>query len=224
MSDSISLTLEKREASGKKVADLRRQGQTPGVVYGHSFAAMSVQAPEVALAKVVRQAGTHHLVNLTIDGKKEQGIIKAVDIDPVKHIVRHVAFHIVRQNEKIETQIPIKLVGEGESEAERAGLVVLQTLDQLLVKALPKDLPDALEVDITSLSEAGQTVTIADLTIPKGVELIEEDDNITIANVYEPGALQAANEASGGDADESSEVVAENGGDTPQEAEATESK
>ncbi len=224
MGDSISLTLKKRELTGKKVAALRRSGQTPGTVYGHSFDAMSVQAPEIVVAKVVAKAGKHHLVDLDIDGKKKLGLIKSIDIDPVKNVVRHVAFHIVKQNEKVETEIPIKLVGEGESEAEKAGLVVLQNLDSLAVRALPKDLPDALEVNITHLVGAGESVTIADIKIPSGVELVEEDTAITIANVYEPSALAAANEAAGGDAEDESEVESENGEDTPQDTQDEESQ
>jgi len=224
MGDSISLTLKKRELTGKKVAALRRSGQTPGTVYGHSLDAMSVQAPEMVVAKVVAKAGKHHLVDLDIDGKKKLGLIKSIDIDPVKNTVRHVAFHIVKQNEKVETDIPIKLIGEGESEAEKAGLVVLQNLDNLAVRALPKDLPDVLEVSITHLVGAGESVTIDDIKIPSGVELVEEDTSIAIANVYEPSALAAANEAAGGDAQDESEVEAENGEDTPQATQDEESK
>lgn len=219
MSDSILLELEIREDVGKKVKTLRKSGYIPGVVYGHSFKATNVKAPEVAFSKVVQKAGKHHLVDLVIDGKKQQSLIKTIDIDPVKNTIQHVAFYVVRQNEKIETEIPIKLLGEGESEAERAGLVVLQTLDNLKVRALPKDLPDVLEVDITHLTSPGQTVTIADLTDIKGVEIIEEDTAITIANVYEPSALAAANEAAGGDAESEDEVEAEHGDDEESQSE-----
>lgn len=211
MSDGILLELETREDVGKKVAALRKNGYIPGVVYGHSFKATNVQAPQVPLIKVVQKAGKHHLVDLVIDGKKQQSLIKSIDIDPVKNKIRHVSFYVVRQNEKIETEIPIKLLGEGESEAERAGLVVLKTLDSLKVRALPRDLPDVLEVDITHLTDPGQTVTIADLTDIKGVEIIEEDTAITVANVYEPSALAAANEAAGGDAESEDDVASEHG-------------
>ncbi len=224
MSDSISLTLEKREATGKKVAKLREQEQVPGVVYGHGVEPINVQAHEVILQKVVKKAGKHHLVDITIDGKKRQSIIKDIDVDPVKHKIRHVAFHAVRAGEKIETEVPVKLLGEGESEAEKAGLVVLQALDTLIIRALPKNLPDSLKVSIAHLAEAGQTVTIADVSVPSGVELTEEDENIMIASVYEPGALAAANEAAGGDAEDESEVESENGEDTPQDSQAEETK
>lgn len=220
MSDSIALTLTKRVATGKKVAKLRSSGHIPGVVYGHDFTATNVQAPVVKFSKVVSQAGKHHLVNLDIDGKKEIGLIKSIDIDPVKNTIRHVAFHIVKQNEKVETDVPIKLVGEGESEAERAGLVVLQSLETLKIRALPRDLPDSLDVSILTLSEPGQGVTIGDITIPSGVELVEENLEITIASVYEPSALAAANDAAGGDAEEETEVPAEEGGEEAVEGEA----
>jgi large subunit ribosomal protein L25 len=219
VSDNIALALTKREATGKKVAGLRASGQIPGVVYGHDFAATNVQAPEVKFAKVVSQAGKHHLVDLDIDGKKEMGLIKSIDIDPVKNTIRHVAFHIVKQDEAVETDVPIKLVGEGESEAERAGLVVLQSLETLKIRALPKDLPDSLDVSILTLAEPGQGVTIGDLTIPKGVELVEENMEITIASVYEPSALAAANDAAGGDAEEETEVPAEEGSEEAIEGE-----
>ena len=219
MSNNIALSLTKREATGKQAAKLRKSGHIPAVVYGHDFAATNVQAPEVKFSKVVAVAGKHQLVDLDIDGQKELGLIKSIDIDPVKNIVRHVAFHIVKQNEKVETDIPIKLIGQGESEAERAGLIVLQSLESLKVKALPKDLPDSLDVSILELSEPGQGVTIGDITIPSGVELAEENLEITIASVYEPSALAAANDAAGGDAEEETEVETEEGEDTPQEGE-----
>jgi len=211
MSDSITLTLTKRTATGKKVAGLRKEGQTPGVVYGHGFDAINVQAPEVAIQKVVAIAGKHHMIDLVIDGDKKLGLIKHIEIDPVRHKLNHVSFHAVRAGDKVETSIPVKLVGVGESAAERAGLVVLQTLETLVVRALPKDLPDALEVSILELEEPGQGVTIADLKIPSGVELAEENMDITVASVYEPSALAAANEAAGGDAEDESEVESENG-------------
>jgi len=213
-SDKIVLKLEKREAKGKKVEQLRKEGQLPGVVYGQGFDAISVQAPKLIIEKAVKQAGGHAPVHLTIDGKKKIAMIKNVDIDPAKHSLRHVEFHAVNQNETVEAEIPIKLVGIGESEAEKAGLIVLQTLETLKVKALPMELPDSLEVSIANLSEPNQHLTVADIAIPEGVEVIddgEESQEVPIASVWEPSALQAANESSGGDAEDESEVEAENG-------------
>lgn len=235
--DKISLKLEEREVTGKKVAALRREGTVPGVVYGSGFDAISVSAPALIVEKMYRAAGKHHPVHLTIGGKRKIAMIKAVDVDPVKHKVRHVSFHAVKQNEPVEAEIPVVLVGEGESEAEKAGLVILKNIDSLQVKALPMDLPDALEVDITKLKEAGEKLTVADIKLPENVEFVEhhsghgdeEEHSVTeqmIVSVWEPSALQAANDASGGDAEPGDEeaVQSEEGGDSDQESQADEDR
>lgn len=219
--EKLSVTLEPRVIVGKKVAKLRRDGQVPGVVYGQGFEPISVQAPLLTLQKVVRTAGKHHPVQLDINGKKKTAMIKELSVDPVKNLLRHVAFHAVKQNEKVSTEIPVVLEGGGESPAERAGLVVLKAVEALGVKALPGDLPEALTVSVESLEEPGQHLTVADIKVPNGVEL-DADPEVVIASVYEPSALQAANEAAGGDAEDEAQVEAENGEDTPQDTQAAE--
>lgn len=218
MGDKISLKLEARDVHGKKVARLRRDGIVPAVVYGSGIDPINVMAPAVIVEKVYKDAGKHHPVHLSIDGKARIAMIKDVDMDPVKRRIRHVSFHAIKQGDKVEAEIPIKLVGEGESEAEKNGLIVLQTLETINVKALPMSLPDSLEVSIVELAKAGDRLTVADLTLPKGVEYedAENVDELVIASVYEPSALQAANEAAGGEAepDDVSNVDAANGGDS----------
>lgn len=234
MGDKITLKIEAREVHGKKVAQLRRQGITPAVVYGAGMEPISVQAIEGELTKVVRAAGQHTPVQLV--GKKRRiAMIKDVDVDPVRHTIRHVAFHAVRADEPVEAEVPIRLVGSGESIAERNGLVILQALEKIEVKALPLELPEALEVSIVELAEAGDRVTVGDLTVPKDVEIVDNDDgradeegeerqsvkDLVIASVYEPSALQAANEAAAGDAEtaDADDVEAEQGADEEKPAE-----
>jgi len=237
MGEKITLTLQPREVHGKKVAKLRKQGIIPGVIYGHGLEPVSVQADAKILHRVVTEAGKHHPVHITIEGKKRIAMIKDVDHEPVKRAVRHVSFHAVKQNEKVTAEVPIHLIGEGESAAEKAGLIVLQALDKIEVKALPMDLPDALEVNITELAESGDRVTLGDIKLPSGVEFLENDENaveegdefhsiteLVVANVYEPSALQAQNEAAAGTAEDAADVQAENGSDTDQESQAEESR
>lgn len=240
MGDKITLTLALRELHGKKAKNLRKEGIVPAIVYGPGVDPISTQASYPDIEKVWRQAGKHSPVHLTIENKKHIALIKDLDLEPSKRRIRHISFHAVKANEPVVAEVPIHLVGEGESEAERAGLVVLQSLDKFEVRALPMDLPEALEVSILHLKEPGDHVTLGDVTIPKGVELVEhksghedEDDeeapqitDLTVASVYEPSALQAANEAAGGDAEDASadEVEADNGGDTDQDSQAEETK
>lgn len=226
--NDISLKLNERTVEGRKVAKLRNEGFVPSVVYGGKAAPISTQSPFVETTKVVRAAGKHSPVHLTIEGKKKLAIIKSIDIDPVKHAVRHVAFHTIKQNEKIVTEVPVVLVGQGESEAEKGGLVVLQAIEMLEVRALPADLPESLELSIANLATTDDKLTVADIALPAGVEFadMDQDTSLVIANVYEPSALQAANEAAGGDAEpeDIEEIEAENGGDTPQDTQAEETR
>lgn len=229
MGNKTELKLDVREVHGKKVAKLRKEGLIPGIVYGASTEPISVQVAANVFEKAYRQAGKHAPLHLTIDGKKKIAMIKDVDVEPVKGLPRHFSFHAVKASDPVIAEVPVRLVGEGESEAEKAGLIVLQNLDKVEVKALPMDLPDAIEISILNLKQAGDKVLLADAKLPDGVEYVEhsdgreDDDDETekpqftdqmVASVWEPAALQAANESAAGDASDESEVVAE--GDTEQ--------
>lgn len=222
MTNDFSLKLDTRTAQGKQVTKLRASGWIPSVVYGSHAEPIHTQSPVVVTTKIARKAGKHSPVHLTIDGKKQLAIIKSIDTDPVKHLVRHIAFHMIKQNDVITTIVPIHLVGEGESAAEKAGLVVLQAIEQVEIKAKPADLPESLELSIVNLATTEDKLTLADIKLPEGVEFddIEQDKTLVVANVYEPSALQAANDAAAGDAESPADVEAENGGNTPQGAEA----
>lgn len=225
MGEKVELTVELRTVTGKKVQALRRDGFIPAIVYGHDMDAQAVMAPSMLVAKAVKTAGKHQPIELTIAGKKRLAMIKTTDADPVKHQLRHVAFHAIKQNEEVETEIPVVILGAGETPAEKAGLVVLTGATAVEVKALPAKLPDQLEADGEKLVEIGDHLTVADLKVPSGVTIVT-DETQTLATVYEPSALQAANEEAGGDAEVGDEaaVESEEGGDTPQESQAEEDK
>lgn len=228
MGDKINLKLDIRELQGKKAARLRQQGVVPGVIYGHGFDPILVQTEYGVIEKTVKEAGKHTPVHVTIDNKKKITLIKDVDRDPVKSRIRHVSFHAVKANEVVHAEVPIHLIGLGESEAEKAGLIVLQAIEVVQIKAKPADLPEALEISIAGLVTDEDKVTLADITLPEGVEYadVEQDLELVVANVYEPAALEAANEAAAGDAEpeDVAEVEAEHGADTPQDTQAEESR
>lgn len=223
--DSISLTLESRTVMGKAVKHLRREGQVPAVIHDHGKASLHVQGNSVAMLKVWRQAGKHHPVELKTGDLTFVALIKTAEFDPRKHLLTHVVFNAVDKNQKVEAEIPVRpryAEGNESSPAERAGLIVLAQLETVQVKAIATKLPDFFEYDAEKLVEIGDHVIVADLTIPEGVELETELDH-TIATVYEPSALAAANDAAGGDAEEEIEAEGEEateGETTPVEGEA----
>ncbi len=201
--NEISLKLAARTFEGKKVKKLLEAGVVPGVVYGGHDEPVMVQSEFVETMKVVQQAGKHTPIKLILGDKKRLAIIKAIDFDPVKHRLRHVAFHRIKQNEIITTEVAIELMDESESIAKRAGLVILQAIEKIEIKAKPADLPESLKISVLNLAQEGDRLLISDIQLPHGVEFADgdQDMDLVIANVYEPGALQAANEAAGGDAE-----------------------
>ena len=228
MGDKITLRIETRSIHGKKVRQLRRQGITPAVVYGAGMEAADVQAPSGEVAKVVAAAGRHTPIHLT-GVKRRIALIKSIDYDPTRvGVIRHIALHAVRADEPVTAEVPVHLIGMGESEAEKNGLVVLQAIEKVEVKALPMDLPETLDVSVLDLASEGDRVTVGDITLPEGVELVEHDDgregtadddvtvkDLVIASAYEPSALAAANEAAAGTAEnaDAEDVAAEQGSD-----------
>lgn len=231
--NKITLKVSERTVFGKKVKKLRREGIVPVVVYGPGMEPTAVQAEFNELEKVLKAAGKHTPVHITLNDKKRIAMVKEVGVDPAKNRVNHVAFHAVRQNKPIEAEVPIHLIGEGESEAEKAGLIILQNIDALEVRALPLEMPDALEIDIRHLKEAGEKVLVSDIKLPENVEIVEHDDgrddeddeeerpgvlDLQVASVWEPSALQAANDAAAGSAEDESEVESEQGGETAEPA------
>jgi large subunit ribosomal protein L25 len=214
--DTINLSVQAREVTGKQVRQLRRADVVPAVIHNHGKESVNVQADYNTIMKAYRAAGKHHPVELSADGKKYLAIIKTATFEPKKNRLSHVVFNAVNANQKVEAEIPVKpqyAEGNESSPAERASLIVLSNLDEVMVEAVPSKLPDVLYYDAEKLVEVGDHVTVADLMVPEGVELKVESDH-TIATVYEPSAVAAANDEAGGDAEpeDASSVESENEG------------
>ncbi len=228
MSDKITFEVQPRDAIGKSVKALRRENIVPAVIHNHGKESTHVQADYNALAKIVKQAGRNHPVELTVDGKKVTVLIKTVDRDPRLHTITHVVFNAVRANQKVEAEVPVEAKydeGEEASPAEKAGLIVLAQADIVEVKALPKDLPSILYFDAAKLVEVGDQVTVAELDLPAGVEVVTDAEHV-LATVFEPSALAAANEAAAGDAEEAAPASEgeESAAESTEEPKAEESK
>lgn len=213
--DTISLTLTPREVTGKAVRQLRRDGQVPAVIHNHGKESLVVQAEYMQLFKIWQQAGKHHPVQLKAGDKTFTALIKEAEFDPKKHLLTHIVFNAVDRNQKVDAEVPVRPRYDEDNEAspaERNGYIVLAQLETVMVKAVPDKLPDVIEYNAEKLVEVGDSVTVADLQIPEGVE-IETDESHAVATVYEPSALAAANDAAGGDAEPGDEagVESENG-------------
>ncbi|HKU18681.1 MAG TPA: 50S ribosomal protein L25 [Candidatus Saccharimonadales bacterium] len=200
--DQIVLELKPREVTGKAVKHLRKDGLVPAVIHDHGKASIHVMGEYLSLLKAYQAAGKHHPVSLKAGDQHFTALIRAVDVDPQRHQLRHIVFNAVKANEKVTAEVPVRPQydeGNEASPAERAGLVVLSQLEAVEVEAVPSKIPDALFFNAEALQEVGDHVTVADLIVPQGV-VVKTDPAHPLATVFEPSALQAANDAAGGDA------------------------
>lgn len=206
--DELSIVLEKRDVTGKAVKRLREQGLVPAVIHDHGKDSVIVMGNYMELTKAYHKAGKHHPVSLKADGKNYMALIKKVDFSPKKHEMTHIVFNAVKANQTVTAEVPVHIQLDEANEAtpaERAGLVVLHQLETVEVEALPKNIPDALFFNGEKLVEVGDHAIVADLIVPDGVT-VKADAEHPLATVFEPSALQAANDAVGGTDDEVTET------------------
>ncbi|MCL1839976.1 50S ribosomal protein L25 [Candidatus Saccharibacteria bacterium] len=191
------LQLGKRQLTGKKLKKLRAEGQIPSVVYGGEQDPILTASPYNITEKVLLRAGYHSPIDLDIDGKPQMALVKDVDIDPVKRTIRNIEFQAISADEIVEATTPIIIVNFEQSEANKIHLAFLQVLEEIDVKAKPADLPSGLQLDAGNLATAEDVLSIADLKLPKGVELADKelDPETTIVTVYDPAIEAAQREA-----------------------------
>lgn len=204
MSDQITLEVQPRDTLGKSVKKVRAEGLIPAVIHDHGKESVHIQVDYQTFAKAFTAAGRHHPIELEVGGKKYTALVRTVTRDPKLNSYTHAVFNAVSANQQVEASIPVKAQyaeGNDSSPAERSGLIVLAQLDEVEVKALPRDLPDELFYDAEKLVAVGDHITVEDLNVPTGV-VVETEASHAIATVFEPSALAAANEATAGEAEE----------------------
>ena len=146
-----------------KLSTIRGEKKVPAVVYGHGITAQAVTVGASELLKVFRKSGKTHIVELTLDGKKQDVLIHDTQRAPVSGDFLHVDFFAVSATEKIHVQIPVHLVGT--SPAQIQGGLVEQNMHTVEVKCLPKDLVDAFEADLSKIENLGEIIHVKDLSI-----------------------------------------------------------
>ena len=180
----LKLEVKKRETFGKKVRALFGQGYIPAEIYGHGFENIHVSLPVKEFGKVFKEAGESSLITITIDGKMFPVLVHEVKKDVLGDKIIHVDLYRVRMDEKIKTQVPLHFVGESQAVKEKGGVLV-KSVEEVEVEALPADLPHELEVDLSKIVELHQSLHGSDIVVPKGVKIFIEPE-MGIATVIEP--------------------------------------
>lgn len=166
-------------------AHLRRSGSVPCVVYGNTPNTL-LQCDEKQLMRAYVQAGESTLVELAVGEAKIPALFHAIDFDPVSDRVIHVDFFAVDMKKEVETQVPLRLTGESPA-AKDQGAIIVTAQDHVTVRALPMDLPHDIAVDLSALAAFHDTITVASITAPKGVTIVDEPATVLLV-AQEPRA------------------------------------
>lgn len=207
--ETIQLVAAKRTAAGKAVQALRAAGKVPAVIYGRGIDSESIEVDSREIAKIYAQAGGNKIVALKVgSGKARNVLIHDVQEGSLRGELQHVDFYAVRMDELLTAEIPLHFVGESDAVYKEEG-TLLKQLEAVEVECLPADLPESIEVDISVLSNFETTITLGDLTLPKGVTLVDEDMDQLIAKVEPPRTEAEMAELDEGVTEELPEAVAE---------------
>jgi len=176
--NEITLLATKRTLKGKKVKTLRRREQLPAVVYGRKIEPETLTLDSREFEKVYQQAGTSSLVDLVIEDKDPRRVlIHEPQYDPVTSRPIHVDLYAVRMDEKIETEIPIKFIGQSPAVEEQGGNFIAN-LDSLRVRCLPADLISEIEVDISGLVNLEDQIRLSDIKLSEKLEVLDDQEEV----------------------------------------------
>jgi len=174
----------RNEAGRNKVKHLRRQGQVPGVVYGHHSKPQSIQLSAHDLEVLIHQAHSENvLVQLKLE-EKDKGrlaLLQDVQHHPITRDILHVDFHELKEDEKFTVSVPVQALGEPVG-VRVSGGVLEYILRELRVRCLPKDLPERITVDVTNL-DIGKSIHVGEVQAPPGVEILDDKGSPLIAVV-----------------------------------------
>ncbi len=188
-----------RDKTGKSSARAwRRKGYIPGIIYGHEFPPLPVSVPLKDFIHLTHQSGRSGVVvKLNLEGKELPALIKEVTLDPVRDSYLHIDFQKISLDEKVSTTVPIVIKGEEVSPGLKMGGVLQHGLNEIEIEALPRDLPERFEIDISNF-EIGDSAKVADLLPPPGVTILEDPEEVILTilppTIYKEAVEEVAEE------------------------------
>jgi large subunit ribosomal protein L25 len=204
--EDIKLKASPREVLGKKTRFLRREGLTPAHLFGHKLESRAIQCETDTLQKVIAHAGTTRLIKLQVAGEKKHHtvFVREIQKDACTGRLVHVDFYQVSQTERMKADVPIILIGEAPA-MKTKGRTLLHGINTLSVECLPSALPPQIEVDISSLAEAEDSIHVRDITLGEEISVSDDPEQLVvkvaearvevIAEAVEEEGAEAAEEA-----------------------------
>lgn len=207
---AIELSAQSRRTMGKKVRFVRREGVIPANLYSRGADSLPIQLDGAEIQKILSQHGTGGVIALKLTGEKHPRnvVVREVQRDALTDGLIHVDFQQVSLTEEIKVQVRIVMTGEAKL-PKSSNAVVIQTMNSIMLRGLPKQIPEKIAVDISGLNDAGQSIHVKDLGLDKDITLMTDPDDIVvkvvasrIEAVVEEKPAAAAEAAEGAEAKE----------------------
>lgn len=215
--DRLSLNAEERKVLGKKVKTLRKNGQLPGHVFGKGLDTEHVTVDGKTFLKTFKEAGETGLIDLKIGTEKVRPVmVRGVQYDPVSGEPVHIDFYQVNLTQKVKVPVPIVLIGEEPESVKLGETIVLQTMNEIEVEALPTDLIENIEVDITGLQNVDDAVTVGQLKFDRTKLTVENPDDEIVVKLA-PAVTEEMQKAMEEQAAEAAAAAAETAGEAAEE-------
>ena len=197
MSTNFTINAKSREDTGKGASRRLRRltGEVPAIIYGGKKDAEKISILHKDITKALENDTVYSsIISLSIDGKAEDTIIKDIQRHPSKQIILHMDFLRVSKTTKLQTRVPLNFINEDTCVGVKlGGGLIAHTMTDIEVSCLPKDLPEAIDVDMAEV-DVGQIVHLSDLTLPDGVESVSlsqgADYDLTVATVNKQKAVE----------------------------------
>ena len=185
--ERVKLEVQERDSRGTRESRrLRKQGLIPGVLYGRGKDPHAFCVHERELRRVLTgDAGLHAILDVTLNGQTttRPAILKQYQQDPVKGTLTHIDLQEVRLDEAIQARVVVELIGEPVGVTE--GGVLSQVNREITVEALPLEIPEHLDLDVTGMA-IGDTLRLVDLPVQEGVKFLDDPEETVLATVTMP--------------------------------------
>ena len=218
MADKVTIVAEPRERVGKGASRAaRRAGQVPAVIYGDNKDPEAVQIPQNEVVKLLNRGGfMSHTFDVQVGKKKTSVLPRDLQLHPVSDVPMHIDFLRLGKGAVVTMAVPIRVVGEEESEGLKRGGVINYTRHDIEVNVPATAIPEYIEVSIAGL-DINDAIKISEITLPKGVEPTITDRDFTVCAIVAPSGLKSAaadeEEAEEGVEGEELEATEEEGGE-----------
>jgi large subunit ribosomal protein L25 len=177
--EEVVLKASHRTVLGKQVKAIRREGKLPAVIYGHHFDPIVIELDLRDTSRNLMGLAPSTLVTVDVEGTQHRTLVREKQRNKLTGTLLHVDFLAVSMTEVLRSQVYLELVGVSPAIKDLDGVLVTG-MDEVEVECLPQNLPERIMVDISGLKEIGDGIYVRDLTVPEGVQILEEPDTMVV--------------------------------------------